>query len=129
MQWFDTILILKLLKSTISLNVLDVNCIKAEAELQNDEDETSGVFTYETFLFARTPEKSCGLSLISFTPEQLIFGCKIEHNVEKHAGEKDTEKNYPADPQGNELKININWPRESQVEAQVQVRSPNILIF
>ena len=70
------------------MNVLDVNCIKAEAELQNGEDETTGVFTYETFLFARTPEKSGGLSLISFTPEQLIFGCKIGHNVEKNAGKR-----------------------------------------
>ena len=64
-----------------------------------------------------------------YVPGWDCHGLPIEHNVEKHAGEKDTEKNYPADPQGNELKININWPRESQVEAQVQVRSPNILIF
>ena len=111
------------------MNVLDVNCIKAEAELQNGEDETTGVFTYETFLFARTPEKSGGLSLISFAPEMLVFGCKIGHNVEKNAGKKDAEETNPPEPQGNELKININWLLESQVEAQVQVRSPNILIF
>ena len=89
------------------MNVLDVNCIKAKAELQNGDDETSGVFTYETFLFARTPEQSGGLSLISFTPELLMFGCKIGHNVEKNAGKKDAEKNNPPEPQGNDLKVVI----------------------
>lgn len=86
------------------MNVLDVNCIKAEAEIINGKKETSGLFTYETYLFTRTPGTIGGLSLISFAPEQLVFGCKIEHNVEKNAGKKDTEKNNPPEPQGNELK-------------------------
>ena len=85
---------LKLQKSTISLNVLDTNCIKAKAELKND----IGVFEYETYLFTKTPETG-GLGLISFVPRLLKFGCKIGHNVDgKHT----------LQPKGIEFKSSTN---------------------
>ena len=97
------------------MNVLDVNCIAANAELQNDNSS----ITYETYLFTRTPEKTGALSLISFAPEQLLFGCKIGHNVHKNVGQKDAGKNNPPEPQGNEFEKHKNVVG---FETQVQVR-------
>ena len=88
----------KLQKSTISLNVLDTNCIKAKAELKND----IGVFEYETYLFTKTPDAG-GLGLISFVPRLLKFGCKIGHNVDG----KNTPNLRPK-PQGIEFKSPTN---------------------
>ena len=102
------------------MNVLDVNCIAANAELQNDNSS----ITYETYLFTRTPEKTGGLSLISFAPEQLLFGCKIGHNVHKNVGQKDAEKNNPPEPQGNEFEKHKNV-----VGFETHVRSSNIQIL
>lgn len=106
------------------MNVLDVNCIAANAELQNDNSN----ITYETYLFTRTPEKTGGLSLISFAPEQLLFGCKIGHNVHKNVGQKDAEKNNPPEPQGNEFE-NFSLRFMPFYSPLVQVRSSKIQIL
>lgn len=73
---------LKPKKSKVKLNVLNENCVKSSAEI-NDEEQT-GVLEYKTFLFSKPPED---LNLLLFTPEVMTFGCKIGYNLDNETGE------------------------------------------
>ena len=73
---------LKPKKSKVKLNVLNENCVKSTAEI-NDEEQT-GVLEYKTFLFSKPPED---LNLLLFTPEVMTFGCKIGYNLDNETGE------------------------------------------
>jgi len=73
---------LKSKKSKVKLNVLNKNCAKSFAEI--NEEEQTGVIHYRTFLFSKPSED---LNLILFNPEVLTFGCSIGYNLDNETGE------------------------------------------
>ena len=99
------------------MDVLDENCISANAKLDDTskvdgkvKNEMIGIITYETYFFTK-PAGTGGLSLISFAPEKLKFGCEIGHNVANGAG-----VDKPPKPQGKEFKFYLEESQNFRIK-------------